>query len=243
MGPGATASAPARRRILVAEDEQNLRLLLRLSLTTAYEVETVEDGQAAVEAFEAHPSDMVLLDIMMPRMDGITACQRLRSVSDVPIIMVTALGATDDIVKGFAVGADDYITKPFTFKELLCRIEAIFRRIDWMQPSEARIVQNGDLRINTDTKQVWVRGQEKHLTPIEFQLLQHLAARPGHSISKEDLFREVWGYDLAGGTNLVEVAVRRLREKVEADPSDPKAILTVRGYGYRFRMPSVPEHV
>jgi DNA-binding response OmpR family regulator len=231
-----TGAATPRRRILVAEDEQNLRSLLRISLGHCYDVETVEDGQAALEAFTANPSEMVLLDIMMPRMDGLTACERIRETSDVPIIMLTALGSVEDIVKGFGRGADDYITKPFTFKELLARVEAVFRRLDWMrQPMPTRLMANGEMRVNADTHQAWVNQDEVHLTPIEFQLLQYLIARPGESISKEDLFREVWGYDLAGGTNLVEVGIRRLREKIERDPSNPLLILTVRGVGYKFR--------
>jgi DNA-binding response OmpR family regulator len=180
---------------------------------------------------------MVVLDIMMPRMDGFTACTQIRQRSDVPIIMLTALGGVDDIVKGFNLGADDYISKPFTFKELLARIEAVFRRADWMRtPPPARTIANGELRINVDSHEVWLHDQEVHLTPIEFQLLHYLMGRPGQSIGKETLFREVWGYDFAGGTNLVEVAIRRLREKIEGDPSTPEMILTVRGTGYKFRL-------
>ena len=227
-----------RRRILVAEDEENLRTLLKLSLGRTYDVVVVGDGLAALEAFESQPFDMVLLDIMMPRMDGLMACEQIRRRSDVPIIMLTALGSADDVVKGFNAGADDYITKPFTFKELMVRIQAVFRRVDWMrQPPPAHVIVNGELRMDVDTHQVWCRGQEVHLTPIEFQLLQYLVSRAGQSVSKETLFREVWGYDFTGGTNLVEVGIRRLREKIEQHPSDPEMILTVRGVGYKFRAP------
>ena len=227
-----------RRRILVAEDEENLRSLLKLSLGRAYDVETAEDGVAALVAFEANPPDMIILDIMMPRMDGLQACEQIRRRSEVPIVMLTALGSVDDVVRGFNLGADDYITKPFTFKELMVRIEAVFRRIDWMQqPPPPRVIRNGELRVDADTRQVWVNDEEIHLTPIEFQLLHFLITRPGQAVSKEDLFREVWGYDFAGGTNLVEVGIRRLREKIEWDASDPQMILTVRGVGYKFRQP------
>ena len=238
MSPDVSAPQAARRRILVAEDEQNLRSLLKLSLRQCYEVETAEDGQEALELFQRALYDMVILDVMMPRLDGFSACEHIRHLSEVPIIMLTALGSVDDIVKGFSLGADDYITKPFTFKELLARVEAVFRRLDWMQkPPPARLIVNGNIRLNSDTQRVWVGDEEVHLTPIEFQLLHYLMSRPGQSISKEDLFREVWGYTLAGGTNLVEVGVRRLREKIERDPSEPELIITVRGIGYRFRMP------
>jgi DNA-binding response OmpR family regulator len=181
---------------------------------------------------------MVILDVMMPRMDGFVACEQIRRRSDAPIIMLTALGNADDVVKGFTLGADDYITKPFTFKELMARIEAVFRRLDWMrQPPPSHIITNGELRIDADSRQAWLSGQEIHLMPIEFQLLYYLISRPGQTVSKENLFREVWGYDFAGGTNLVEVGVRRLREKVEDDPSNPQMILTARGVGYKFRLP------
>ncbi len=229
---------PKRRSILIAEDEDNLRSLLKMSLGRMYDVVAVEDGLAALEAFGSRPFDMVILDIMMPRMDGLTACEQIRRRSDVPIIMLTALGSTDDIVKGFNLGADDYITKPFTFKELLARIEAVFRRLSWAkQPPPAHVIVNGELRMDVDSRQVWVNDQEVHLTPIEFQLLHYLVSRPGQVVDKETLFREVWGYEFAGGTNLVEVAVRRLREKIEADPSNPDMILTARGVGYKFRLP------
>jgi DNA-binding response OmpR family regulator len=238
VAPDNTSGNQKRRRILIAEDEENLRSLLKLSLSRSYDVEAVEDGLAAVTAFEVNPPDMVILDIMMPRMDGLAACEQIRRRAEVPIVMLTALGGADDVVKGFSLGADDYITKPFTFKELMARIEAVFRRIDWMrQPPPSRVVVNGEVRVDADTRQAWVNDEEVHLTPIEFQLLHYLISRPGQAVSKENLFREVWGYDFAGGTNLVEVGIRRLREKIEWDASDPQMILTVRGMGYRFRLP------
>jgi DNA-binding response OmpR family regulator len=224
---------------LVAEDEEDLRFLLKLSLGRFYDVEVMGDGAAALDAFDAKTPDMVILDIMMPRMDGFAACAEIRRRSDVPVIMLTALGGVDDVVKGFNLGADDYISKPFTFKELLARIEAVFRRSEWLRtPPPTRTVVNGELRINVDSHEVFRHDEEVHLTPIEFQLLHYLMSRPGQSISKETLFREVWGYDFAGGTNLVEVAVRRLREKIEKDPSEPEMIQTVRGSGYKFRNPA-----
>jgi len=155
--------------------------------------------------------------------------------------MLTALGSVDDVVKGFNLGADDYITKPFTFRELGARIDAVFRRIDWTRrPPPPRVINNGELRLDTESQQVWVNAKEIHLTSIELRLLHYLASRPGECVSKEVLFREVWGYHDAGGANLVEVGVRRLREKIERDPARPQMILTVRGAGYKLRRPPVP---
>jgi DNA-binding response OmpR family regulator len=238
MSPESVSGPVDRRRILVAEDEENLRSLLKLSLGRIFDVEVVADGVACLESFDRRPADLVILDIMMPRMDGLQTCSELRRRSEVPIIMLTALGGSDDIVKGFNLGADDYITKPFTFKELLARVEAVFRRLDWAtQPPPSRYIVNGNLKMDVDNRVVWLKNEEVHLTPIEFQLLHYLLSRPGQAVSKEDLFRQVWGYDFAGGTNLVEVGVRRLREKIEDDASNPQMILTVRGAGYRFRLP------
>jgi DNA-binding response OmpR family regulator len=238
MSPESVSGPVDRRRILVAEDEENLRSLLKLSLGRIFDVEVVADGVACLESFDRRPADLVILDIMMPRMDGLQTCSELRGRSEVPIIMLTALGGSDDIVKGFNLGADDYITKPFTFKELLARVEAVFRRLDWAtQPPPSRYIVNGNLKMDVDNRVVWLKNEEVHLTPIEFQLLHYLLSRPGQAVSKEDLFRQVWGYDFAGGTNLVEVGVRRLREKIEDDASNPQMILTVRGAGYRFRLP------
>ena len=177
MTPDRASLPEIRHRILVAEDEENLRSLLKLSLSRAYEVETAEDGLAALEAFESRPADMVILDIMMPRMDGLTACEQIRRRSEVPIIMLTALGSADDVVKGFNLGADDYITKPFTFKELIVRIEAVFRRLDWMQqPPPAQVIVNGELRVQDlerhDALERGVLGPVNHAEAAATQLFQ-----------------------------------------------------------------------
>ncbi len=226
-------------RVLIAEDEAPLRNLLKLSLENAgYEVFPVEDGQQAVEVFDSQDIDLVILDIMMPRLDGFSVCRHIRKRSDVPIIMLTALGNTDDLVQGFELGADDYITKPFTFKEVEARIQAILRRVEWSRNRpKPHVISIGRVTIDTESHEVFVDGEPRHLTPIEFQLLYYLMAHAGQTVPKETLFREVWGYDFVGGTNLVEVGIRRLREKVEENPSKPTHILTVRGAGYRFREP------
>jgi len=226
-------------RILLAEDEAPLRNLLKLSLESAgYQVFPVEDGQQAVEIFDKQPVDLIILDIMMPRLDGFSVCRYIRRRSDVPIMMLTALGNTDDLVQGFELGADDYIAKPFTFKEVEARIQAILRRVEWSQRRVSPpVISIGRVKIDTESYEVFVDGESRHLTPIEFQLLYYLMSHAGQTISKATLFEEVWGYDFTGGTNLVEVGIRRLREKIEEDPSRPTHILTVRGAGYRFREP------
>lgn len=231
----------APRRIIVAEDEPDLRHLLQVSLSRSYAVEAVTNGLEALAAFDRLPADMVILDILMPKMDGFRACEELRRRSDVPIIMLTALDTLEDATRAFELGADDYITKPFSFRELRTRVEIIFRRLNWIRHSlQPSTIVNGELKIDADSKQVWRYGNELRLTPIEFQLLYYLGSRPGRDVRDAELFREVWGYDLVAGASLVEAAVQRLREKIEPDPARPQMILTARGVGYRFRQP--PSH-
>lgn len=228
---------PVQARILIAEDEAPLRNLVRMSLEAiGHQVTAVGDGEEALNVFSPKEFDLVILDVMMPRVDGFTVCRDIRKQGDTPIIMLTALGSTDDMVKGFELGADDYIAKPFTFKEVQARIHAILRRIQWAQERKnSPLLRNGAITLNTEGQQVTINGSPVHLTPIEFKLLYTLMASPGKVITKNELFVEVWGYDFIGGTNLVEVTIRRLREKIETDPSQPAYILTVRGTGYKFR--------
>jgi DNA-binding response OmpR family regulator len=224
-------------RILIAEDEAPLRNLVRMSLeASGHQVVTANDGQDALNLFFSQPFDLVVLDVMMPHVDGFDVCSEIRLHSDVPIILLTALGSTDDMVRGFELGADDYIAKPFSFREVQARIHAILRRNQWLQDRRTPpILQNGQVALDIAAQQASVDGRPIHLTPIEFKLLYTLMSRAGKVISKNDLFVEVWGYEFVGGTNLVEVTVRRLREKIEPDPSRPTFILTVRGMGYKFR--------
>ncbi len=228
--------------ILVVEDEKFLRNLLMVSLERAgYQVTAVATGPDALKVFRPDHFDLVLLDIMMPEMDGFTVCTELRKRSDVPIVMLTALNGVDDIVKGFELGADDFVTKPFTFKELYARLQAILRRVRWAnQQFSHQILDFGEILLNDMERTVLVRDEEVHLTPIEYQLLRYLMRNPNRPISKDELFREVWGYEFTGGTNLVEVAMRRLREKVERNPSAPELLVTVRGVGYKFIPPAPP---
>ncbi|RME54682.1 MAG: DNA-binding response regulator [Caldilineae bacterium] len=232
-------ASPLRPRVLVVEDEEFLRNLLVVSLEReGFEPVPAPDGIEALRAFDAESFDLVLLDIMMPHLDGFEVCAEIRKRSDVPIIIITALNSPDDVVYGFELGADDFITKPFTFKEVRARIQAILRRIRWAQERPTfTIMHYGDVLLNDEEHTVRVRGEPVHLTPIEYQLLQFLMANANRPVSKEILFREVWGYDFTGGTNLVEVAMRRLREKIEENPSDPQYLVTVRGAGYKFVAP------
>lgn len=222
--------------ILVVDDEEQLRHLLQVSLEReGHSVILASNGQQALEIFAKHKVDLVLLDVMMPGMDGFTTCIELRKRTNVPVIMLTALNRHNDVINGLALGADDYITKPFTFREVSVRLQTIMRRIDWHQERpQHNVIAYDEIVLNDDSHEVRVRDQAVHLTNIEYQLLRYLMRRPDRPISKTDLFRNVWGYNPAGGTNLVEVAMRRLREKVECNPSMPRYLLTVRGAGYKF---------
>ena len=230
---------PSQPRILLAEDEAPLRNLVRMSLeSVGHQVTAVSDGEEALANFRDGQFDLVILDVMMPRIDGFTVCEEIRKHSDVPIIMLTALGSTDDLVKGFELGADDYITKPFTFKEVQARVHAILRRMQWtVEKKTPVLLTNGRVSIDTEAQEVCVDSAPLHVSPIEFRLLFTLMANAGKAMNRSELFQIVWGYDFIGGTNLVEVTVRRLREKIELDPSSPTHILTVRGTAYKFRNP------
>ncbi|NJP04742.1 MAG: response regulator transcription factor [Chloroflexaceae bacterium] len=224
------------RRILIADDDETITNLIKTTLNDPrYEIVAVKDGLGAIEAFEAAEFDVVILDIMMPYVDGLQACQHIRDRSDVPIIILTARGGTEDVVHGFELGADDYITKPFKTAELIARVESILRRVEGYKNRRAPpVIKLHDIEVDEPRHRVVVRGTETSLTPMEFELLYFLAANPGQVFDRETLYREVWGYDYVGETNLVDVCVRRLREKVEIEPSRPTIILTVRGVGYKF---------
>lgn len=236
------SSSPAQRRsfaparILIAEDDVSLRNLLIMSLRTrGYEVLAAEDGNKALDTFLSTPVDLVILDIMMPGLNGLEVLQEIRTRSDVPVIMLTALGRPDDVVRGLELGADDYIPKPFTFKEVEARISAALRRSRWAKERRAPgLLMGCGVRLDAASREVYVDDQAIHLTPTEFNLLYYLMRHKGEAVSKDQIFREVWGYEFAEGSNLVEVAVRRLRSKIEADPAHPRRIVTVRGYGYKF---------
>lgn len=227
------------RRILIADDDPSIATLIQVTLKKdpRYEIVAVKNGLEALQAFEEKNAtfDVVILDVMMPYVDGFEACEHIRAKSDVPIVILTSRDGTDDVIHGFELGADDYITKPFKTAELMARVEAILRRVEGYKQRQAPpIVRIGEIEIDEPRHRVTVRGEEVNLTPMEFELLYFLAANAGQVFDRETLFREVWGYDYVGETNLVDVCVRRLREKVEVEASRPRIILTVRGVGYKL---------
>lgn len=224
------------RRVLFADDDPSIATLIQVTLSgSRYEVVIVKNGLEALKTFSDSAFDIVLLDVMMPYIDGFEACKRIREQSDVPIIMLTARDGSDDIVQGFELGSDDYITKPFKTVEVIARIEAILRRVDGIKNRQApTLVRVGDIEIDAPRHRVTLAGANVNLTPMEFELLYFLAANHGEVFDRETLFQEVWGYDYVGETNLVDVCVRRLREKIEVEPSKPRRILTVRGVGYKM---------
>lgn len=221
-------------RILLVEDDERIRASTRLALEDeGYEVEEAASGEAALDRFSEHAADLVLLDLMLPGMDGFECCRELRKASAVPIIMVTARTDTHDVVAGLEAGADDYVTKPFEPKELAARIRALLRRARSGEPGLVQL-EFGDLEILPEAGVVRRSGEEVHLTRTEFLLLCELAANAGKVLSREQLLERVWSYDYFGDGRLVDVHVRRLRTKIENDPSEPRHVLTVRGLGYKL---------
>jgi DNA-binding response OmpR family regulator len=222
-------------RILAVEDDERIRSALKLALEDeGWTVEATASGEDAIEAFERQPADVILIDIMLPGIDGFELCRTIRRSSDVPIVMVTARNDTHDIVAGLEAGADDYLTKPFAPKELSARIRALLRRIRPVQVGHERLVF-GDLELIPEEGKVLKAGEEVHLTKTEFRLLCELAVNRGKVFSREELLDRVWEYDYFGDGRLVDVHIRRLRTKVEADPANPRHVVTVRGLGYRLQ--------
>ena len=222
-------------RILSVEDDERIRTAVKLALEDeGWTVDEAGSGEEAIELFHRSAPDVVLIDIMLPGIDGFELCRTLRRHSDVPIVMVTARNDTHDVVAGLEAGADDYLTKPFAPKELSARIRALLRRIRPISPGHAKLTF-GDLEIVPDEGKVLRSGQELHLTKTEFRLLCELAQNPGRVFSRESLLDKVWGYDYFGDGRLVDVHVRRLRTKVESDPANPRHVVTVRGLGYRLQ--------
>jgi DNA-binding response OmpR family regulator len=222
-------------RILAVEDDERIRSALKLALEDeGWTVEATASGEDAIEAFDRQPADVILIDIMLPGIDGFELCRTIRRLSDVPIVMVTARNDTHDIVAGLEAGADDYLTKPFAPKELSARIRALLRRIRPVQVGHERLVF-GDLELIPEEGKVLKAGEEVHLTKTEFRLLCELAVNRGKVFSREELLDRVWEYDYFGDGRLVDVHIRRLRTKVEADPANPRHVVTVRGLGYRLQ--------
>ena len=222
-------------RILSVEDDERIRTAVKLALEDeGWAVEEADTGEEALNAFQRQPADVVLIDIMLPGIDGFDVCRAIRRVSDVPIVMVTARADTHDVVAGLEAGADDYLTKPFAPKELSARIRALLRRARSSDSGSAHL-RFGDLEIVPDEGVVRRGGEEIHLTKTEFRLLVELASSPGRVFSRETLLERVWGYGYFGDGRLVDVHVRRLRTKVESDAANPRHVVTVRGLGYKLQ--------
>jgi len=222
-------------QILTVEDDERIRTSVRLALEEeGWGVDEASTGEEALVSFTRNPTDVVLIDIMLPGIDGFEVCRSIRRTSDVPIIMVTARNDTHDVVAGLEAGADDYLTKPFAPKELSARIRALLRRARSGDSGTSRIQING-LVVIPEEGVVLVDEREIHLTRTEFRLLVELASNPGRVLSREDLLQRVWDYDYFGDGRLVDVHVRRLRTKVEIDPAKPRYIITMRGMGYKLQ--------
>lgn len=226
-------------KILVVDDEASIVTMLAYNLKKeGYDVVTAEDGEVALEKFESENPDLLLLDIMMPKMDGYEVCRKIREKSNVPIIMLTARADEVDKVVGLEMGADDYVTKPFGNRELIARVKANLRRSDIAPVTNNEKDGNnqvyGDLNIDFDRYEVTKRGEVINLTLREFELLTFLATQTPTIFTRENLLEKVWGYEYFGDVRAVDVTIRRLREKIEDDPSKPKYIITKRGVGYYF---------
>jgi DNA-binding response OmpR family regulator len=222
-------------RILTVEDDERIRTAVRMALEDeGWTVDGAASGEDALEQFAEQPTDVVLIDLMLPGIDGFAVCRSIRRSSDVPIVMVTARADTHDVVAGLEAGADDYVTKPFQPKELSARIRALLRRARPSAGGSASL-RFGELEISPEEGVVRRNGEEVHLTKTEFRLLCELASLPGRVFSREQLLERVWGYDYFGDGRLVDVHVRRLRTKVESDPAAPRHVVTVRGLGYKLQ--------
>ncbi len=221
--------------ILVVEDEATVRETLARHLSAeGWEVLTAEDGAAGLRMAREAAPDLIILDLMLPEVDGLSLTRLLRKDSDVPIIMLTARGTVMDKITGLETGADDYVVKPFSLGELIARVRANLRRSSTEGGPARTRLHSGDLTLDLMARRVFRGEQELRLTPKEFNLLAELIRSRGAALSRDLLLTQVWGYDYLGDSHTVDVHVRWLREKIEDDPSDPKRIVTVRGVGYRF---------
>jgi DNA-binding response OmpR family regulator len=222
-------------RILVVDDEPTLVATLKYNLEREkYEVVTAADGGDAVEVARSSRPDLVLLDLMLPGMDGIEVCRVLRKETDVPILMLTAKDSEIDKVVGLEVGADDYLTKPFGMSELLARVKALLRRSTATERRDGDVFASGDLKADMGRRQAFREGEPLTMKPKELELLAFLIRNKGRAFTREQLLSQIWGYDYAGDSRTVDVHVRWLRQKIEEQPDRPARLVTVRGTGYRF---------
>jgi two-component system response regulator RegX3 len=228
---------PGRARILVVEDEEALADSVRYNLEReGFDVTVANDGRRAVERFRADRPDLIVLDLMLPELSGLDVCRLIRRESDVPIIMVTAKDSEADKVTGLEIGADDYVTKPFSVRELVSRVRAHLRRAriaSTAAPGD-ELLTGGGVELDVARHEVRVRGEATAFPPKEFELLETLLRRKGRLLTREFLIDEVWGHDYVGDTKTLDVHVKRIRRKIEADPHAPAHLVTVRGLGYKF---------
>ena len=227
------------QRVLVVDDEKLIVKGIRFSLEQeGMEVDCAYDGEEAVQKAKENEYDIILLDVMLPKLDGFEACQQIREFSSVPVIMLTAKGDDMDKILGLEYGADDYITKPFNILEVKARIKAIIRRTKKKAPEKEnrKVVEKGDLHLDCDSRRLNIGGKEINLTAKEFDLLELMALNPNKVYSRDHLLNAVWGYDYPGDVRTVDVHIRRLREKIEANPSEPKYVHTKWGVGYYFNV-------
>lgn len=226
------------KRVLVVDDEKLIVKGIRFSLEQdGMEVDCAYDGEEALEKIRNQEYDLVLLDIMLPKMSGMEVCQQVRDFSDVPIVMLTAKGEDMDKIMGLEYGADDYITKPFNILEVKARIKAIMRRARGKKDNEekAKVIENGDMRLDCEGRRLYLKGVEVNLTAKEFDLLELLVLNPNKVYGRESLLKLVWGSDYPGDVRTVDVHIRRLREKIEKNPSEPTYVHTKWGVGYYYK--------
>ncbi len=225
-------------RLLLVEDDERIQMALGLALADEQcQVVEAASGEQALAVLASTGVDVVLLDLMLPGMDGLDVCRTLRSRGDLPIIIVSARTDTSDVIAGLEAGADDYVTKPLVASELAARIRALLRRRRPGELARVAVLRAGDVELYPEEDRVLRAGTEVHLTRTEFGLLLELMSACGRVVTREELLRRVWGYDYFGDTRLLDVHVRRLRRKIEHDPDDPRCVLTVRGRGYRVCQP------
>lgn len=225
-----------KKRILVVDDEKGLVKIIHLNLEQdGFDVVEAYNGSQAMDKLRTTLPDLVLLDVMMPDMDGFTVLKMIRQIGSIPVIMLTAKSEEDDKIKGLELGADDYVTKPFSPRELTSRIRAVLRRGDFSQDEESgKIVVDDRLTIDFDRHEVWVDGELVQLRPTEYRLLYHLVQNAGWVLTHDQILNKVWGYEYENEPHYVRLYINYLRKKLEVDPANPKYILTERGVGYRF---------
>ena len=225
-----------RRRILVVDDEERMVRFIRLNLEhDGFQVSEAFNGKEAIQKIRDVTPDLILLDVMMPDLDGFEVLETVREVSQVPVIMLTAKGEEDDRVRGLELGADDYVTKPFSPRELVSRVKAVLRRTEGASGSMHGLIEVDErLKIDFDRREIWLEGKLVKLRPTEYRMLYHLVQNAGWVVTHDQLLTKVWGYEYRDEPHYVRLYINYLRQKLEANPSDPKYILTERGVGYRF---------